>query len=780
MLLDCSVPHATNSSSRNPEGYRATIVLLRLTGLAHRSRKREGRLLRLGGKLTNAGVDHNEEVTSTASLPPPDPATVVVWLQRKELEGKTPAAPIYLASYPLTEESVDLKRKATLLSCVWPYETSLIGFDFLSGQEEKVTIGLGLKRPGVDRIEHLGVAPVYLPVNEENEWNLIVSVDPMKNKSNLFGKLGKRKDCEYTILPSTVFHMKLQVTKKESALGIHDALVEKESFGHACDEDTTYDATNTTPEESNPNLLGMSSSVDGSKSATISEKEEHFTEKELGINDKKTAELNSLTNKHPPISSANEHVTKLALQRKLQIKRVVQEPVPEAIQYYSNNAKEKKLMLTRSKATGTPKTSMTATAENLNRVADFGSSDSHDSLDNFFMDPFGQTVQINDVVLFPAFDTASSLQPSTVPQAKSGVSQIHDQDVKQLDQQQSQTQMCNVGQNKTVLADLVFADDKPHSWDFPGDDAGHSLQQSCEVPSMEIDVPQEMAGVRCENNVESTDDRHVKGTDRQSNPVQKQDIEKTSLADVVFNCINNQSSDVSACSVVTEIRSGVEQSRLKPMKIIKGVLNKKKEKKEKRDTTKKKSEVKDGSKKVKNNNHRKKLSPKIIGQQMTSSALPSLISIAKEEEEPVAHLIKKKGKLEKKVMTANDDIEQESLTQVTRSTIDEDSLTLASTVTMDGTEVSIRSSDYGNTKSWTTVFEDTGFMCSDVLLCCIIEEETQSDCDFEKLNSDGSILYSEDDSFSGEYFRLFRQESQDSFVCLHTEYDVVLQQMSHM
>ena len=873
-MLDFFAPHAVISSSPNPDNCRATIVLLRLTGLAHRRRKCEGRLPRLGGKRTYAAANHNDEISSSDSFSPPVPATVVVWLQRKESEGRI-TAPEYLASYPLTEVSVDYERKASFLSCVWPHESSLIGFDFSSGQLRTVTIGVGLKIPGVDRIQPLGVASVYVPVNEESEWNLSVSVDPMKHKFPFFSKLSNRKDCEYTVLPSTVFHMKLQVTRKASAPGIYDALVEKKSVEHACDEGTNHDATNATSEDSIPDFLGMSSS-DGSKPAKKPVGASRGTKKDPGIKDDKAREFISLKYTPPPTSSAVEHFTKLAPQRKFQIKRIVQEPLPVAIQRCSSKAKEKKCMHTRAKTTETLKTSRTATDKNLNRAVRFDSSDSFDdSLDNFFFDPYRQSVQINNVVLFPAFETASSLQSSAIPQ-------IHNQDGKRLNQQQGQMQICNDGQEKTILADLVFAydkshnsdapaddvghslqkscdvpsteivipqwmpdiicednestearllerpdrstirqaqvhdqdvrrlnqeqsqmqicnvgqdktilaDDKLHSWDGPADDAGHSLQKSCEVPSMEIVVPQRMPDIICDDNA-STEARLLEQPDRQ---VLKQDIvQKKTLAEVVPH-INSQSSDVSACSVATEIHSGVEQSRQKQGVNWDKMKMEKKEKGYKKTTTtlttNMKKELMNMSKKS------KKSLPRIIGKRVRPPAFNSLITNgAKERKEPVALFEHKNERFELKVITANDEIEEDSLTQATRLKlgrwkIEEDSATSASTATIDTTEASIRSSEYDTQERWTTVFEEVGLVCSNIFLCGIIEEETHGDDDFvlRRLNSDGSTIYSESDSHtkctngSGEYS--YRQDSQDEYSQCYrqefqdTEYDSVLQQKS--
>jgi hypothetical protein len=111
------------------------------------------------------------------------------------------------------------------------------------------------------------------------------------------------------------------------------------------------------------------------------------------------------------------------------------------------------------------------------------------------MDPFGQITQINDVVLFPALGIHGSLQ------VKPGVIQMDSQDIKQPDQQQGQAQMCDVCIDKTSMANLVFTHEKSHNLNVLADDAGHSVEPSCEIPLMDIVVPQGKANVIREDNV---------------------------------------------------------------------------------------------------------------------------------------------------------------------------------------------------------------------------------------------------------------------------------------
>jgi hypothetical protein len=712
-----------------------------------------------------------------------------------------------------------------------------------------------------------------------------------------------------------LFHMKLQVTREASAPGINNALVDKENVEHACDEGATHDATNATSRESIPNFFGMSSS-DGSKPAAKPIEASKGTKKDQGTKDDKTGRFNSLKETHPPTPVAVEHFTKLASQRKFQIKQVVQEPVPVDVKRHrSSKAKEKRSMHTRAIATETSTTLITATDKNLHKAVLFDPSESFaDSLDNFFTDQYEQSVQINDVALFPAFETASNHQPSSIPQA-----QIHDQDVERPSQQQDQRQLCNDGQEKTILADLVFGDDKSQNWDAPGDIAGRSLQQSCEelvtaqwtpdvmykddestnrstirhaeirdqdvrrlnqhlghiqicfdgrdktsmadlvfaddkshdcdapvvdlgrnlqqssevpsmvhvatlstpditcedsestearpdrqssrqmsnvgqgktiladekshnwdrpsVPSMEIALPQRMPDIICEDN-DSMEAQLSEQPDRQ---VLKQDIvRRKTLADVVRNhIINRQSSDVSACSVVTETYSGVEISLQKQ-----GVPSKKKRGKRNKKTTptlmtNMNKEVKNTSKKTKNTGYSKKSLPRIIGKRVTAPTFNSLITDgAKERKKPMALVKHKKEGFGLLEITANDEIEEDSLTQATRLKagcwkIEEESATLASTVTMDSIETSIRSSEYNTQGRWITVLEEVGLVCSNMLLCGIVEEETHGDDDFvlAGLNSDGSTIYSEIDSDTrcttdigndsqDEYSKCYRQKSQ--------------------
>ena len=774
-----SAPH-TAASALNPENARATIVLLEMTGLMYRSRQCEnGRLLRMGRKLTKAAVIHKDQVTSSsvASSPPPALATVAVWLQRDSSEGKTTSTPTCLSSYPVTEESFDDEGKAVSWRCMWPNETSMIGFDFSSEQVRTVSIGVGLTIPGVNGIHPLGVATVNIPENDESEWNRSVSVDPMKQKFRLFGRFrfNKPKDCEYTLSPSTVINMKLQVTRKASSLRVYDVLVEKESCERSYDEDSSHfncantDATSGLSEESTPELLGVNSSHNGSKSGTISvevskitnsfKNEQHFTAIDRDIKASKATETQGLKDSPPPASAASDHFAKLALQCK----------------YFSDTEGEKKTMR-KSAKTAETLDSITATSENLNEHAFYDPFDStsfmtDDSQRYSLMDPFGQITQLDDVVLFPAYDIDGSLQPScdvplmqtTVPQVKSGVIQMDSRDIKQSDEQQGQAHMCDAGIDKTSLADHVFTDIKSHNSNVLAADDGRSVKPSCEMPLMEIVVPQGKANIIWDDSVT------MDGQDIQQPEMQDIVRDESDSVDLLFNHQKPQNSDVSTCSIVTEIRSGGQQPHKKIMNIMHGILKNKKENKNKTATTittETEEESTDGLKNIKNNGYCDESLPRIILKQVSSSSLSSLINDCVEGgKEKADRLEQEEDRFELILTVADDEIEQDSLPRVTRGTLDEDLLTLASLVTFDGSEVPI--SEYGMLKRWGTVFEDAGEGISDILLCGIFSEESY--------DGDESTVYSDSYSFvnhsnpSGECFGFRQQEVKDLLVSLQMD-----------
>ena len=772
-----SAPH-TAASSLNPENARATIVLLELTGLVYRSRQCEnGRLLRMGRKLTKAAVIHKDQVTSSsvASSASPALATVVVWLQRDSSEGKTMSTPTCLSSYSVTEESFDDEGKAVSWRCMWPHETSMIGFDFSSEKVRTVAIGVGLTIPGVNGIHPLGVASVNIPENEESEWNRSVSVDPMKQKFRLFRRFNKPKDCEYTISPSTVINMKLQVTRKASSLR-NDVLVEKESSERSYDEDSSHfncantDATSALSEESTPELLGVNSSYDGSKSGTISVEvskitnsfKNDFTAIDRDIKASKATETQGLKDSPPPASAASDFA-KLALQCK----------------YFSDKEGEKRTMR-KSAKTAETLDSITATSKNLNEHAfsdpfDSTSFMTDDSQRYSLMDPFGQITQLDDVLLFPAYDIDGSLQQScdvplmqtTVPQVKSGVIQMDSRDTKQSDEQQGQAHMCDAGIDKTSLADLVFTDIKPHNSNVLAADDGRSVNPSCEMPLMEIVVPQGKANIIWEDSV-TMDGQDIQ---QHNGQVQMQDIvrDESDSINLLFVHQKPQNSDVSTCSIVTEIRSGGQQPHKKIMKIMHGILKNKKENKNKTATTittATEEESTDGLKNVKNNGYCDELLPRIILKQVSSSSLNSLINDCVEGGKEKAERLEQEEDMFELILTvADDEIEQDSLPRVTRGTLDEDLLTLASLVTFDGSEVPI--SEYGMLKRWGTVFQDAGEGISDILLCGIFSEESY--------DGDESTVYSDSYSFannsnpSGECFGFRQQEVKDLLVSLQMD-----------
>jgi len=772
-----SAPH-TAASTLNPENFKATIVLLELTGLACRSRECEnGRLRRMGRKLTKAAVIHKDQVTSSsvASSPPP-PATVVVWLQRDDSEGRTTSTPTCLSSYPVTEESFEDEGKGVSWRCMWPYETSMIGFDVSSEQERTVAIGVGLTIPGVNGIQPLGVATVNIPKNEESEWNLSVSVDPMKKKFRLFGLFNKPKDCEHTISPSTVINMKLQVTRKASSLRIYDVPVEKESSERSYDDEASHfisantDATSALSEESTPELFSVNSSYDGSKSGPISveeskitnsfKKDHHFTAKDRDINTSKAAETQGLKDSPPPASAATDHFAKPTLKCK----------------YFSDKEGEKGSMRKSAKTAETVD-SITATSKNLNEPAFSDPFDSTSFMtDNSqrysLVDPFGQITQIDDVVLFPAIDSDGSLQPScdvpsmetTVPQVKPGVIQMDSRDIKQPVQQQGQAHMSVVGIDKTSLADLVFTDNKSQNSNVLADDAGHGVKPSCEMPLMEIVVPQGKANVIWEDNV-SMDGQDIQQPDLQNGQVQMQDIvrDESDSVDLLFIRQNPQNSDVSTCSIATEIRSGGQQPQKKIMKIMHGILKNKKENKNKKATTiaTETEEETDGLNN-KNNGYCDESLPRIILKQVSSSSLNSLINdFVEGEKKKAERLEQEEDRFELILAVVDDEIEQDSLPRVTRGTLDEDLLTLAS---LDGTEVPL--SDYGMLKRWGPLFEDVGEGISDILLCGIFSEESY-DGDESTVYSDNSFVNNSNPS--GECFGFRQEEVKDLLVSLQMD-----------
>jgi hypothetical protein len=170
------------------------------------------------------------------------------------------------------------------------------------------------------------------------------------------------------------------------------------------------------------------------------------------------------------------------------------------------------------KTAETLETLITATTKYHNQPAFSDSFDpitikTDDSQRYSSIDPFGQITQINDVVLFPALGIHGSLQ------VKSGVIQMDSQDIKKPDQQQGQAQMCDVCIDKTSMANLVFTHDKSHKSNVPTDDAGHSVEPSCDIPLMDIVVPQGKANVIREDNV-SMDSQDIQQTDLQKGQVQ--------------------------------------------------------------------------------------------------------------------------------------------------------------------------------------------------------------------------------------------------------------------
>jgi hypothetical protein len=145
----------------------------------------------------------------------------------------------------------------------------------------------------------------------------------------------------------------------------------------------------------------------------------------------------------------------------------------------------------------------------------------------------------------------------------------------------------------------------------------------------------------------------------------------------------------------------------------------------------------------------KKSLPRIMLKQVSSSSLNSLINDCVEgKTEKVERLLEEEEERFEFILTiADDEIEQDSPTRVTRGTLDEDLLILASLVT-DGTDISLRC-DCGMLKQWRTVLEDTGKGLSDSLNCGVFSEETYDGNEFESARcySDESTVYSDNDLF---------------------------------
>jgi hypothetical protein len=146
----------------------------------------------------------------------------------------------------------------------------------------------------------------------------------------------------------------------------------------------------------------------------------------------------------------------------------------------------------------------------------------------------------------------------------------------------------------------------------------------------------------------------------------------------------------------------------------------------------------------------KKSLPRIMLKQVSSSSLDSLINDCVEgKKEKVERLLEEEEDRFEFILTvADDEIEQDSPTRVTRGTMDEDLFILASLVTMNGTEVSL-CCDCGMLKQWRTVLEDAGKGLSDILNCSIFSEETYDGDEFESARcySDESTVYSDNDLF---------------------------------
>jgi hypothetical protein len=171
----------------------------------------------------------------------------------------------------------------------------------------------------------------------------------------------------------------------------------------------------------------------------------------------------------------------------------------------------------------------------------------------------------------------------------------------------------------------------------------------------------------------------------------------------------------------------------------------------------------------------KKSLPRIMLKQVLSSSLNSLINDCVEGgQEKVERLLEEEEDRFECILTiADDEIEQDSPTQVMRGTLDDNLLILASLVTMNGTEVSLRC-DCGMLKQWRTVLEDAGKGLSDILNCSIFLEETYDGDEFESARcySDESTVYSDNDLFdnnsnlSSECLGFHQQSVKDSVVSL--------------
>ena len=169
----------------------------------------------------------------------------------------------------------------------------------------------------------------------------------------------------------------------------------------------------------------------------------------------------------------------------------------------------------------------------------------------------------------------------------------------------------------------------------------------------------------------------------------------------------------------------------------------------------------------------KKSLPRIMLKQVSSSSLNSLINDCVEgKTEKVERLLEEEEERFEFILTiADDEIEQDSPTQVMRGTLDDNLLILASLVTMNGTEVSLH---INLPKRWRTVLEDAGEGLSDILNCGIFSEETYDGDEFESARcySDESTVYSDNDLFdnnsnlSSECLGFHQQSVKDSVVSL--------------
>ena len=231
---DLSARDAGNDapSSENPVG-QVTITLLELSGVEYHSlkckntsdvvpKKKKGlsrRLGLLGGEDTISSRDAgNDDMPLTAS---PTPAKVVVWCQQNESKSSSKSMPKYLSGC-MIEESIDDEGNVVSWSCVWPNESSSFNVPLPlthdTNKKNIISLGLGLQLPGQNEIQPLGVVTVEQSTLEKvhpllEVMDLSIPVAPLKQKRSLSSKFGitGSKKCKYSISPSTVLKLELQV-----------------------------------------------------------------------------------------------------------------------------------------------------------------------------------------------------------------------------------------------------------------------------------------------------------------------------------------------------------------------------------------------------------------------------------------------------------------------------------------------------------------------------------------------------------------------------------------